>query len=168
MKVERLIPSSEAYRWTRSENLHLTLNFLGDVEHDVISELCRKLERVVKEHDRIPIKVAGMGAFPKIEKPRVLWLDIQEGRQEIVNLQYDLTTAIEELKLNRDRLQFHPHVTLARIKKDRGFDESVTQAIHENENIQLGEFLACEVIVFGSFLESAGPTYTPMARMKLL
>ena len=155
------------YRWVQPGNMHLTLSFLGDVPQQDVAGVCRKLEEVIRPFPSIHINVRGLGAFPKPDRPRIVWLGIGEGTRELIELQGSIAATLESLGFDRDRNKFHPHVTLGRLRKQRRFDDELIDEIDRDGEMPLGEFTAREVIVFASFLEKEGPSYTPMARIRL-
>lgn len=107
-------------RWTDRQNIHITLNFLGNVDDNQLKEVLEKTQAVVSKHEPFTIKTERIffgppGKFP----PRMLWLGIKQN-QELTKLQSDLENelfSLESFKFKKsEQRKYHPHVTLARIK----------------------------------------------------
>ena len=101
--------------WTRPEQLHLTLRFLGDVANDQIDPLAVRLAAIRVEPFLLPI--AGLGAFPPKSPPRVLWAGVGSGHPRLFQLRQRLDDTLLASGLDLDVRTFHPHVTLARCEE---------------------------------------------------
>src|SRR5881628_1816488 len=73
---ERLGRSSVS--WTRPEDFHLTLRFLGDVSSNRLEELTSALAAAAAPQAPLTLTVAGLGCFPNSRRPRVLWAGIRD------------------------------------------------------------------------------------------
>lgn len=166
-RLMKKFESCSEYRWVRPENLHLTLNFLGDVPQQDISSICRNLESTLQGYPAFQIQMEGVGAFPKPDRPRVIWLGVTEGTDPLVSMQKDCSQLLDSAGFDRDRNKFKPHVTIGRLRKDRRASDEAIENIQKHSTVLVGEFKAHEVIVFASFLEREGPTYTPLATIAL-
>ena len=158
------------YRWQEGEQLHVTLNFLGDVPDARVGDVCLAVEQTVSRHAAFTCSLGAMGAFPKPGRPRILWLGIDEGQAELVRLHHDLTDALEELDIEPERKRYRPHLTLGRIRNQQRWSDSMVEMLASGETPELqadSVFEADEIVVYSSFLESTGPVYTPMARVSL-
>ena len=101
--------------WVSGKNLHLTLSFLGQVESKQIEELKSKLKDI-STFNSFDIKVDGTGSFPTFKHPKILWLDIKDGRDELIDIQTDIEKIAIPFKQNEKNEKFVPHITIGRVK----------------------------------------------------
>jgi 2'-5' RNA ligase len=114
--VERVAAGeSSALRWSRAENVHLTLHFLGDVD----AAQKTKLRAQLVEPVAIPpfdVTLGEFGTFPPSRPPRVFWVALDEGRDEMVAVQRELGGRLRAAGFAPDDRPFAPHLTLARVR----------------------------------------------------
>ena len=138
-------------RWSRPENVHLTLKFLGDVREEVLTSLCAALE-VCERHVAFDVGLAGFGAFPSARRAQILWAGIGVGSDELRSLATDLDAALTPLGFEREKRPFTPHLTLGRA---RGQPASFEPPPEE----YLGEFRVRRVELMESTLTPEGAVY---------
>lgn len=116
--LESLKPLSEAIRINPVERMHLTLHFLGHLPAPVVEQLGLALAPVVMRHRRFGVIAQGVGAFPAIARPRVLWAGITGADLARLNaLQAELGDALRTASVSREGERFHPHLTLGRVRR---------------------------------------------------
>lgn len=158
---------SPEYKWVEPENLHMTLKFLGDVPEEDVADVCRHVERACEGVESFPISIEGLGAFPDRDRPRVIWAGVGEGREELCALHEGIERELKKMRFPEERQTYRPHLTLGR-KKHRGrYDAAMVDAIVEHESFYAGDFMVQQVVVYASYLDKRGPTYTPMSRVNL-
>lgn len=155
------------YRWCDEDQFHVTLNFLGDVPDEQIPRVCQIMRESLTAHNRFSFDLAGLGAFPKNARPRVVWAGVDQGKSQLSRIYHDLRENLEELRLERDRKAFRPHVTLGRIRNNQRWPDSMIEHLDDRPSLDLGPVDVDEVILYSSFLEKTGPTYTVMDRIPL-
>ena len=101
--------------WLRPEGLHLTLKFLGDVEEARVADVASALARVAAGHAAVRVVVSGVGAFPSLARPRVVWAGV-EATPRLELLQHDVEAACAALGFEVEGRAFRPHVTLGRVR----------------------------------------------------
>ncbi len=143
--------------WTRPQGIHLTLKFLGDVNEDEISGIANRVETATLEFSSFEIQTTNAGGFPRMQKPRVLWLGI-DGGVELISIQKAVDKSISKLGFDRERKKFNPHLTVGRVK-------SLTLDSPLPENFGSYEFktvnwIASEINVIASDLKPTGAVYT--------
>ena len=112
-----LQPLRDAVRINAIERIHLTLHFLGHLPRPDVEQLQSALARVVGQHQRFRLMADGVGAFPDIRRPRVLWAGIAGADlPKLVALQTDLGDALRTAGLTLED-RFHPHLTLGRVPR---------------------------------------------------
>ena len=166
--INRLSKDTVDFNWVEKDNLHITLNFLGDVDESEVPALCRLVNDTVSDFGSFELSVKGLGCFPKPEKPRVMWLGIETGDKELAELNNRLSTALETMRFPRERNDYRPHLTLGRIRRGGRWNPALTRAVEYGKDLIGGAMIVDEVVVYSSFLDRNGPTYTAMSRIKIV
>jgi 2'-5' RNA ligase len=104
--------------WVRPESIHLTLKFLGYVDHAMVEPLLTVIEPIRNSQAPITLEIQGMGVFPDIRRPRILWIGCTGDFPSLLHLVSRIEGALESLGFPREEKPYHPHLTLARIKHD--------------------------------------------------
>jgi 2'-5' RNA ligase len=154
-----------AVSWTRPESVHLTLKFLGDVEPSVIPDIINALNSAITHTTSFNIIVEGVGCFPSPHRPRVLWVGLNGG-ESLSQLQNAVESTIEPLGFPREHRDFHPHLTLGRVKNPHGIERVVRELEHLGFSRQ--EFTATEIRLMKSDLKPTGAVYTLLNPFPLL
>lgn len=158
------------YRWVPQANLHLTINFLGEVPDWKVPKVCALVNEFAKSRPPFECSFGRMGAFPKPTRPRILWLGIEQGKQELTQLHYDLEKALEKLHIEPERKRFRPHLTIGRIDDRERWPQSLIEELGgtaESQQLSLrgsSEFEATELVVYSSYQDGGDRTYTAMSR----
>lgn len=154
-------------RWVKSSNLHLTLQFIGDVEKYKIPEISNLLDCAVIGKGPITVSVKGFGCFSNRQNPKVLWIGIEENA-ELLELVKPLSQTLAAKNYIQPGL-FSPHITLARIKDFLTDSERklLNQIQEKNKSVDLGRHVLNNVTLFQSFLSKVGPTYIPIHQARL-
>ena len=147
--------------WVPPPNMHITLKFLGNVERHSLPLLGEKLARSLEGRSPIPISLTGLGAFPDASKPRVLWMGIGNGAEAIGELAAHVDEALSELGFERESREFHPHLTLGRVK------QGSADLVSEKAEQHFGDCLAREVTLYESRLQRKGAEYNVIVRIPL-
>ncbi len=107
--------NSTGISWVKPENIHLTIRFLGNVETGRLSGLTEALERASRGIKPFELSVRGVGGFPSLRGPRVVWVGIEEN-QTLLSLYRNIEDELSRMGFEREKRQFHPHLTLCRVK----------------------------------------------------
>ena len=152
--------AGERIRWTRPENLHLTVEFFGETAEDEIPRLEAALAKAVGETPAFEMDIGGLGTFGSPRHPRVVWLGVESAGLRALHAAAE--AALREAGWTPEVRAFAPHLTLGRIErlKDvRRFAETVAR----RREWSAGKQAARELILF----ESAAGRYVPLARWPL-
>ena len=103
-------------KWIPTENIHLTLSFLGNIRVKDIHHFIESLEKKITSND-FQLTITGTGVFHSSKSPKVLWLGISTGIYELTLLQIQVEKSVREFKDNYENNTFIPHISIARIKK---------------------------------------------------
>src|SRR3954454_24425866 len=164
---EELGRSGAGVKWTRADNMHLTLLFLGEVEELEVVSICRVVQRRARKHAPFVVDVAGLGAFPNLRRPEVLWAGLTDGVAELRALHADLEEGLLDLGCyRREDREYTPHLTLGRLSHDdRAEDWGAILAKHADW--QGGSSPVDEVLVMASEMRRGGPEYSVLGRAAL-
>jgi 2'-5' RNA ligase len=146
-------------RWVRVEGVHVTLKFLGSVEPARLEQIHMPLAAAVADHSALRMRARGLGAFPNLRRPRVLWVGLEgEGLAELVGC---VEEAMSRLDFEPEKRGFTPHITLGRVNGMRGWSR-VEELFKVHLSDDFGESIVDAVTIYRSTLRSDGAVYTPL------
>ena len=176
----RLRASGARVTWIKPENMHLTLRFLGEIDEDNINRLKAILSDAYRGMSPFTLSVRGVGAFPNMRRPSVVWVGAVEAREagearsqvqlgneralgddraEAIETAYlAAESAARAIGLPPEEKAFHPHLTLARIKDAREAPPLVA-CLERERDFCAGDFTVHSVSLFSSRLTPHGPIY---------
>lgn len=149
--------------WTKAEQLHVTLRFVGDVPDDQLDALSVRLEKVQVAPFILPIE--GIGTFPPGRPPRILWIGTGSGHPRLFQLRQRVDDALLASGLQLDVRTFHPHVTLARSTEDAA--AAVTHWTHTHRDLAAPPFRVEAFDLYASELGPEGAVHTLKHRFPL-
>ena len=166
--ADRLRRVAAGVKWVEPENLHWTLQFLGDIDDAEIAEVCQRVGAASAATPAFSLTVAGVGAFPDLNRPKTLWVGAAEGADEMTALQAAIETSLADMGFRGDRRRYVPHLTIGRVS-GRGLTSNPDLAarLAKLADEPIGEMLVDEVTVYASRLARAGSAYTVLARLEL-
>jgi len=150
--------------WSREDNLHLTLKFLGNVSLADIPKVSNAVERVTKPMSTFEVAVSGCGLFPPQGRPSVLWLGTQASGLQALHA--PIEEELAEAGFARESRPFRPHLTIARLRHPQGARQLAE--LHESLGFTPIEFDVSEVVVFKSELLKDGSKHTAISGHKLV
>ncbi len=164
--IDELRPNGKNIRWVSAQGMHLTLKFLGEIPEQDFSRLADPLRNLVKNHTGFDLRLKGTGWFPPGRKnPRVLWVGVEAG-PSLEILQKDIETAAEKLGFPREAREFHPHLTLGRVKFPSQLD-AVLSDLEKHRETVFGEMWTSKVTLFRSILKPSGAEYSVLSEFPL-
>lgn len=153
--------------WARPQAIHLTLHFLGDVGPDQARSIGESLRAACASHAPFEMQTRGLGVFPHLGRPRVLWAGLEQA-EPLIDLQQAIIVPIERCGVRIQRRSFKPHLTLARIRSLLPRQSlSLLRHIMGDASREFGTFPVEEVRLYRSELHPAGARYTVLASAKL-
>ncbi len=165
---ESLARGGSDVKWVEPENLHVTLLFLGEVDDRDVPAVCRAVGDCCQQHGPFLMSIANVGCFPNPRRPRVVWIGVDQGAQEVVALHDALEEALLELGCyRREDRQYTPHITLGRVKREDGSADTLSALLAKKAGWQAGEVSVREVLVMSSELTPQGPVYSVLSRARL-
>lgn len=163
---ERLKKSAAQVSWVKPENLHFTLKFLGEVPEEDVPAIREAFRRSVAGVRSFPLSLGGLGIFPPRGRPRVIWVGVEQGTQEVERLRGRIDEGLLPLGFPREERPFHPHLTLGRVKGLRGLDPLVAD-LRKGDVGLVGLMQVRSIELMQSQLRSAGAIYTPLETVPL-
>jgi len=115
--------NSTPAKWVNPESIHLTLQFLGDISSDRVTEILDAIKRGVGGTPSFQIQLAGLGVFPNPARTQVVWTGIAGDIEQLKQLQKSIEIEMERLSFPREKRNFTPHLTLARVRDHATPDE---------------------------------------------
>jgi 2'-5' RNA ligase len=153
-------------RWVRPESIHLTLKFLGNIEAADTENIGRAVFEASKEYTPLSLQAKGIGVFPGIKRPRVVWVGITGQLETLVRLQKTLDKNLEAIGFPKEKRPFKGHLTLGRIKKKIDTNTFI-EALDTFGNFETETFTADRVVLYKSELKASGAVYTKLMNARL-
>jgi len=163
---ERLKQSGAGVRWVKPGSIHLTLKFLGNIHPAQVEDIALAVAQEIRDQPPITLGAAGLGAFPSLRKPRVIWIGMEGEVQRLTRIQARVENALEPLGFVREKRPFRPHLTIGRVK-DRRRLQALIDAMAELKIPEFDSFDVTEIILYKSDLRPTGAIYTKLHRMSL-
>ncbi len=107
-------------RWETADKFHVTVKFLGDVKDAILPEVLHAVDTILGGCSPFEVSYSGIGGFPNLHHPRVLWIGCKNPDGKLQPLKDALDAGLAPWGFEREQRAFHPHITLGRIKSDRG------------------------------------------------
>ncbi len=153
-------------RWVSPEKIHLTLKFFGSIDESRIDPIVKSIGGPTQTSSPFSLAVRGMGAFPHLKNPRVIWMGLVDEKEILPSFQRELEKELRKIGFESEDRPFHPHLTLGRMKSNQGRDELIGRMEKYREE-QFGDFQVEKVVLFKSDLRPSGPIYTPLKELRL-
>ncbi|HBE73279.1 MAG TPA: RNA 2',3'-cyclic phosphodiesterase [candidate division Zixibacteria bacterium] len=156
----RLAGSGADVGWVKPENIHLTLKFLGEIPQGRALQVGMAVSRLKGRIGPVPAALGGLGAFPVLHKPRVVWAGLSQGTEECGRVFAAVEGELADMGFQREEREFSPHLTLGRVRSDRNVGELV-KLIGET-GLEPVEFSLKALTLMKSSLTPQGSVYEPM------
>jgi 2'-5' RNA ligase len=164
---KELAKTGAGVKWVESENLHVTLLFLGEVDDRELHSVCKEVKAAAATEPPFTLRVSGVGAFPTPRRPKILWTGITDGAEALQRLYSVLGERMLELGCYRtEERGYTPHLTLGRAKSDADAF-ALASELQKRLAWDGGSTTVEEVLVFSSQLNRDGPVYTVIGRAPL-
>jgi 2'-5' RNA ligase len=160
-RLRESVPEASA-SWSRKDNLHLTLKFLGDTPVSQIETLSQAAKQAASEVSSFELVVKGCGAFPPRGQPRVIWIGIEDPSEQLGKLHRTLEEECAQVGFAPEQRPFHPHLTVARLRKPHGSRQLAV--MHEEIGFEAETVGVSALAVVRSELRSEGSRHTVISR----
>lgn len=160
-KLSEYIYNNRDIKWVEKQNLHLTLQFIGEVSDKILEDIKSASKQI--SFNSFDISLKTIGGFPYLDKPRVVWVGMPEVPKSLFNLQKDIKTLClrcteDEKDIKIDTKPYHPHITIARVKGRINYN--LIDYLKKNKNMNFGIQKVKHITLFKSVLTKQGPVYS--------
>ena len=159
--AEQLRTASASHKVVSTDQLHLTVKFLGETEEGLVPEIVTAIREACADVRPFQVTVRGTGAFPSLSRMNVIWVGV-EGAEPIGRIAEDLEGALESLGFAAERRPWKAHVTLARVKGHRDLDR-VREILQSRRDEVFGSHQVDRIHLKKSVLTSGGAQYSVVA-----
>ncbi len=164
--LRKLDKGSKNIRWVKSQGMHMTLKFLGEVTKERICEVESVLKRISKEYHPFQLELMGTGAFPPGTKsPRILWIGVRQS-ESLIKIQSSLENELDKIHFPKEKRTYHPHLTLGRIKIPHHLG-SILFILDQHREYEFGQMTVSRMTLFLSTLKPTGAEYTKLSEFPL-
>ncbi len=143
----------------KPQNIHLTVRFLGNISPPMVDAIHEEMKQL--SFAPFDVELRGLGAFPKLTYPRVVWAGIKKGARELVNVFEQLEPRLRGLGFKPDTKGFSPHLTIARVRTGRNKAQLI-KIVRELQDYDFGTIKAECLRLKKSVLTPKGPIYTTL------
>jgi 2'-5' RNA ligase len=152
---------SGSLRWVPVHNIHVTLQFLGEVREENVKAICQVIDYETAHRPVFELRVEGLGVFPSLHRPRVIWVGITRP-PELTDLQKGIQNSLSRIGFPPEERPFAPHLTLARISQSASPEaiRRVGEITAASQIGELGTIHAVQVHLIRSDLRPSGAVYT--------
>ncbi|MCL6520030.1 MAG: RNA 2',3'-cyclic phosphodiesterase [Armatimonadetes bacterium] len=164
---KQLIATKADVKWVSEENFHITLKFLGSIDAAKLDAVTDAVREAVESMNRFEIFLEGAGAFPRPSSPRVIWVGVKTGKDQLKEIARRVDTALEKLGFPREDRPFTGHVTLGRARSSQGV-APLRESIDKLRDESIGTVMVDSVAVMRSDLHPTGPIYTALRKVELV
>jgi len=155
-------------KWVTTEQMHLTIKFIGEVPDQQLPEIKSVITNAIGIQPAFTMGIEGLGMYPHIEKPRIIWLGIT-GKEPLIGLHKILDQALTKVGIRQERRIFSPHLTLARVRRhaDQRTVKEIGKTLSKFKVDSLGTVNVEQIRLYQSKLTPQGPIYTSLLTVPL-
>jgi 2'-5' RNA ligase len=166
-EIKSLLPPRST-AWTKPDNMHLTLRFLGNVAPTGIPKLEDRLRATLTGFGDLDLICERLGCFPDLRYPRVVWAWVHDANERLQELHRRIDDAVKDFAEQPAEARFVGHITLARPKQiKRPEADQLAHFVESAVNRNFGGWSANEVLLMRSELSSGGSKYHELAQVRL-
>jgi len=159
-EVQRMLTNTGAdLKPVKPQNIHLTVRFLGDISPPMVDAIYEEMKQL--SFTPFETELRGLGAFPKLSYPRVVWAGIRKGADKLTDVFEQLEPRLRGLGFKPDTKGFSPHLTIARVRTGRNKAQLI-KLVRELEDYEFGAVKAECFRLKKSDLTPKGPIYTTL------
>lgn len=161
----RVLTDGAEVRWSRADQIHLTLKFVGEVADELLAPISEVVRRTAQQAPAFDLQIGGAGCFPPAGPVRIVWVGGHDPSGTLLKAVQGLEDGLEPLGVARETRTFSEHFTIGRVKFDRSrgkLREAVQAAAWEG-----GRQRVTELVLYQSMLSKGSAQYTPVLRAAL-
>lgn len=161
---EKLVETEADLGIVKPKNIHITMRFLGEISTETVEKVIEQMKEIKSQSFDIEFK--GIGTFPNIKNPRVIWIGIKKGSIELKEIYVQLEPRLRKIGFNPDKKGFSPHLTIARVRSGRN-RKTLTDTLGHMELHEIGIIRAEILKLKKSTLTPSGSIYSTMHEVVL-
>ena len=154
-----IIQTNADVKLVEPKNIHITVRFLGDITPDMVEKLYTAMKNI--KFTPFNIQITGLGVFPTVNYPRVVWAGITDGAQQLKSIFEQLEPQLHELGFTPEPEGFTPHLTIARVRTGAN-KQRLIDLVQRQENYDFGNIRGDCLKLKKSQLSPKGPAYTTL------
>lgn len=156
-------------KWVAPDSIHLTLKFLGNIAPARVPQIVASLAVAAQGISPFNLQLGGLGAFPNLNRPRVIWVGIEGDAEKLALLQRNVDSSLSALGFASDSRAFSPHLTLGRLREkvSPGESQGFGQGVSSIEAVQGSSFQVRSFALIKSRLTQEGAIYSRLASIEL-
>ncbi len=158
--IEEKLKEFYSAKWVEMANIHLTLKFLGEIEKERIEDVKRILKKISEGDTAFEINLERVGGFPNLKRPRVLWIGVNKGFEDVKGIMESLEEEFTKIGIEPEKRKKHPHITIGRVKKK---EKKLSGEIDYESRI----FEVKQISLIKSILTPKGAEHTTLERFVL-
>lgn len=160
---DQLIKSNADVKWVEIDNIHLTLKFLGEVTDEYAGKVKEALDKIANGFKPFEISLSGLGAFPKLDYPRVIWVGLEKGKKETEEIAKKLEEELSKLGFAKEDRPFSAHLTIGRVRSGKNKEtlKKIIEALNRTPKTVNPQRVS-QLVLYQSTLTPNGPIYTPL------
>lgn len=152
-------------KWQKENQFHLTLCFLDEINQNQTLRAADTLTMIATRFQPFEIEFKGLGVFPLRGEPRIIWLGVGEGSDQLIRLQNQLVANLNQKGFSLEERQYIPHLTLARVK--RSSSQQIQDLVRQNKSLAIASQKIKELKLVKSQLLPKGVRYATIKSVKL-
>ncbi|MFH0896585.1 MAG: RNA 2',3'-cyclic phosphodiesterase, partial [Candidatus Bathyarchaeota archaeon] len=146
-----------------AENIHITMRFLGEIPTSLVNRAGEELKAV--QFNPFEVSLQGTGVFPEMRRINVIWVGIEKGVLELVDIHSQIESRLKKLGIRPDDRGFNPHITVARVRSARNRDK-LAEALLNIKNKHFGTSPVDSIKLKKSILTPKGSIYTTITEIR--
>ena len=153
-------------KFSRKESMHLTLQFLGNLDEKRVPDIAAVLSQVSRRAAPFQVSIQGLGVFPNLVNARVVWVGVGQSA-DLYRMQSEIARHLEALGFPGEARDFKPHLTLARLKSQKNLSGLSDFIAHRDADGEIGSMQVREVHLYQSILRPTGAEYRQLVTVRL-
>ena len=162
-RTAKAVPRAKV-TWIPSQRMHLTIRFIGEVDEMRAAAIGTAFEPPI-DVAAFELTLAGAGTFPKSGAPRVVWVGVTRGVEELLAAERQISARLIRVGVPGEERSYSPHLTLARVREPAGLRSA--RLLEGLTETTIGTVWVDAITLFQSKLSPKGPTYLPLLRIPL-
>lgn len=163
---DRLREAGAPLRWISPENLHFTVRFLGEITTAQLAQVRLATREVAAAAVPFHLVLQGVGAFPSLARPQVIWIGVRQGSEGLAELSARLDEALARHRFPREERPYAAHLTITRLKHQRRWGE-IVRALSGFKDVPVGAQRVESLAIIESHLQAKGARYTGVEEVPL-